>query len=132
MAPDFDNRHSRAEGRPSRRHLHQHCAGDGRNHAYQWSSVADHRPRTARIDGCTGHVPKLAILVHVEEAFIHCGKALKCGRLRDPEAQIDRSTYPRMGEVMFDHGKYERYDLTREQTAELAQDDFSNCVYPIE
>jgi PPOX class probable FMN-dependent enzyme len=27
------------------------------------------------------HTPVLAMLVHVEEAFIHCGKALKRGRL---------------------------------------------------
>jgi PPOX class probable FMN-dependent enzyme len=79
-----------------------------------------------------GHIPKLAMLVHVEEAFIHCGKAPKRGRLWDPEAQIDRSTYPKMGEVIFDHGKYEKYALTRERTAELAQDDYDNNVYPTE
>ena len=28
-----------------------------------------------------GHIPVLAMLVHVEEAFIHCGKAPKRGRL---------------------------------------------------
>ena len=76
------------------------------------------------------HVPELALLVHVEEAFIHCGKAPKRGRLWDPEAQIDRSTYPKMGEVMFDHGKYEKYDITRERITELAQDDYDNFVYP--
>jgi hypothetical protein len=53
------------------------------------------------------HVPELALLVHIEEAFIHCGKAPKRGRLWDPTAQIDRSVYPRMGEVMFDHGQVE-------------------------
>ena len=79
-----------------------------------------------------GHVPMLAMLVHVEEAFIHCGKAPKRGRLWDPEAQIDRSTYPKMGEVIFDHGDYEKYHLTRERTAELAQDDYDNYVYPTE
>jgi hypothetical protein len=76
------------------------------------------------------HTPVLAMLVHVEEAFIHCGKAPKRGRLWDPEAQIDRSIYPKMGEVIFDHGKYERYELTRERTVELAQDDYENNVYP--
>lgn len=79
-----------------------------------------------------GHIPKLAMLVHVEEAFIHCGKAPKRGRLWDPEAQIDRSTYPKMGEIIFDHGEYEKYALTRERTAELAQDDYDNNVYPTE
>ena len=77
-----------------------------------------------------GHVPKLALLVRVEEAFIHCGKAPKRGRLWDSTAQIDRSTYPRMGQVMFDHGRYA--DITRERMTEIAQDDYDNNVYPTE
>lgn len=78
-----------------------------------------------------GHVPALAMLVHVEEAFIHCGKAPKRGRLWDPDAQIDRSTYPRMGEVMFDHGRhYDRYNIDREQMTQIAQHDYDENVYP--
>lgn len=77
-----------------------------------------------------GHVPAIALLVHVEEAFIHCGKALKRGRVWDPEARIDRSTYPRMGEVMHDHGQYgDKYEVTREQIAEMAQQDYDENVY---
>ena len=77
-----------------------------------------------------GHVPEIALVVHVEEAFIHCGKALKRGRIWDPEAQIDRSTFPKMGEVMFDHGKYgEKYDITREKITELAQEDYETGEY---
>ena len=77
-----------------------------------------------------GHEPVLAMLVHVEEAFIHCGKALKRGRLWDVDAQIDRSVYPKMGEVMFDHGRYE--DVTKERMTEIAQWDYDNNVYPTE
>lgn len=78
-----------------------------------------------------GHIPALALLVHVEEAFIHCGKAPKRGRLWDPDAQIDRSVYPRIGEVMYDHGRYgEKYEYTRERLTEMAQDDYENYVYP--
>lgn len=75
-----------------------------------------------------GHIPKLAMLVHVEEAFIHCGKAPRRGRLWDPDAHIDRATYPKMGEVMFDHGQYEA--VTRERMTEIAQWDYDNNVYP--
>jgi PPOX class probable FMN-dependent enzyme len=77
-----------------------------------------------------GHTPVLAMLVHVEEAFIHCGKAPKRGRLWDADAQIDRSIYPKIGEVMFDHGKYEKYDITRERITEIAQEDYQDNVYP--
>lgn len=75
------------------------------------------------------HVPELAMLVHVEEAFIHCGKAPKRGRLWDPEAQVDRSVYPRMGEVMADHGQSERLGISRERMTEVAQDDYDHNVY---
>lgn len=76
-----------------------------------------------------GHIPEVALLVHVEEAFIHCGKAPKRGRLWDPEARIDRSVYPKLGEVVFDHGKAERHGVTREAMSEKAQADYENNVY---
>lgn len=77
-----------------------------------------------------GHVPELAMVVDVEEAFIHCGKAPKRGRLWDPDAHIDRAIYPRMGEVMSDHGRSEQLGITREEMTEVAQDDYDNNVYP--
>lgn len=78
-----------------------------------------------------GHVPPLALVVEVEEAFIHCGKAPKRGSLWDPDAQIDRASYPRMGEVLADHSRSERdFGVSREEMTELAQDDYDNHVYP--
>lgn len=50
----------------------------------------------------------------------------------DADARIDRSLYPNMGEVMSDHGEYEKYDITRERMTEIAQDDYDNYVYPTE
>ena len=77
-----------------------------------------------------GHVPDIALLIHVDEAFIHCGKALKRGRLWDPEAQIDRAGFPKMGEVMYDHGRYaDKYPYSRQQIADMAQDDYDNYTY---
>lgn len=77
-----------------------------------------------------GHVPVLGLVVEVEEAFIHCGKSLIRGRVWDPDARIDRSIYPSVGEVMFDHGKLERYGFTRESTIHCAIDDYASNVYP--
>jgi PPOX class probable FMN-dependent enzyme len=77
-----------------------------------------------------GHVPAMALVVHVEEAFIHCGKALKRGRVWDPDAHIDRSVYPTVGEVMFDHGGFAKYGYTRESTIECARDDYATNLYP--
>jgi len=76
-----------------------------------------------------GHVPALALVVHVEEAFIHCGRAVKRGRVWDPEAQIDRSIYPSVGEVLFDHGKFGDA-FTLEQIIEMADCEYERNIYP--
>jgi uncharacterized protein len=44
-----------------------------------------------------GAVPKMALRVMVEEAFIHCGRALKRSSLWDPSAQADRTEIPPIG-----------------------------------
>ena len=77
-----------------------------------------------------GHVPALALVVEVEEAFIHCGKALRRGRVWDPDAQIDRSAYPTVADVMYDHADLARHGVTRDYLVECAEDDYANNVYP--
>ena len=46
--------------------------------------------------------PISGLRVTVEEAFLHCGRALIRSRVWDPEAQIDRSDYPTYGQVLAD------------------------------
>ena len=46
--------------------------------------------------------PISGLRVTVEEAFLHCGRALIRSRVWDPEVQIDRSTYPTYGQVLAD------------------------------
>ena len=52
-----------------------------------------------------GRPPLSVLRVTVEEAFLHCGRALIRSRLWDPEAQIDRSSYPTYGQVLADQIK---------------------------
>ncbi|HZQ16330.1 MAG TPA: pyridoxamine 5'-phosphate oxidase family protein [Gaiellaceae bacterium] len=47
-----------------------------------------------------GKVPKLGILVRVEEAYTQCAKALLRSELWNPERHIDRSDLPSAGEIM--------------------------------
>lgn len=49
-----------------------------------------------------GKPPKVILRVTVEEAFIHCPKALMRGRLWDPTAQIDRALLPSGTEMFTD------------------------------
>ena len=49
-----------------------------------------------------GRAPMSGLKVGVEEAFLHCGRALLRSRLWDPAAQIERSSYPSYGQVLAD------------------------------
>lgn len=49
-----------------------------------------------------GKVPESGLLLHVEEAYLHCAKALIRSKLWDPESQIDRKTLPSLGRMIAD------------------------------
>ena len=49
-----------------------------------------------------GKPPLSGLKINVEEAFLHCGRALIRGRIWDADAQIDRSSYPTYGQVLAD------------------------------
>jgi hypothetical protein len=50
-----------------------------------------------------GKLPKLAIVVHVQEVFTHCPKAFVRSKLWSDEYRIDRSELPSFGEILKDH-----------------------------
>ena len=52
-----------------------------------------------------GRGPLSGLRVTVEEAFLHCGRALIRSRVWDQEAQIDRSCFPTYGQVLADQIK---------------------------
>ena len=47
-----------------------------------------------------GELPKLAIVVDVQEVFIYCPKAFRRSRLWSQESQIDRSELPSFAEIL--------------------------------
>lgn len=49
-----------------------------------------------------GKVPQLALLVHVEEAFAHCGRAVLRSRLWEPESTRLAEEVPSMAEMLAD------------------------------
>ncbi len=64
-----------------------------------------------------GRVPKVGLVVAVEEAFLHCGKALVRSSLWDPAVQIDRSMLPSYPQMLLDHVR----GLTAEENARQSQ-----------
>jgi hypothetical protein len=59
-------------------------------------------PETLAPMSVNGKTPRAALVVQVEEAYLHCAKALIRSRLWDPETQIDRKSFPTMGQMMAD------------------------------
>lgn len=49
-----------------------------------------------------GRLPATVMQVAVREVYLHCAKALMRSRLWDPEAQIDRSSLPSLGQMLRD------------------------------
>jgi len=49
-----------------------------------------------------GRVPKLAIVVRVNEVFMHCAKAFRRSRLWDPHQFQDRATMPSLSKIILD------------------------------
>ena len=52
-----------------------------------------------------GKVPKLAIVVMVTEAFLHCAKALKRARLWADDYRIDRKQLPTLGRMIVEQAR---------------------------
>ena len=59
-----------------------------------------------------GKVPKLAVIVTVEEAFLHCAKAIRRGKLWDASRHVARDVFPSMGQILVEQGN--RTDITAE------------------
>jgi hypothetical protein len=63
-------------------------------------------------------VPKLAIEVTVEHAYLHCAKALMRSRLWSPESRVDRDVLPTIGQMIGEQTGIASPPETREQMAE--------------
>lgn len=48
------------------------------------------------------NLPKACVVISVEEAFLHCAKAFMRSKLWDASAQIDRHSFPTMGQMLKD------------------------------
>ena len=70
-------------------------------------------------------IPRSGLLVEVEEAFLHCAKALIRSKLWDPAIQIDRSTFPTYGRMLADQME----GLDGEETERSVQEGYRNRLY---
>jgi len=67
--------------------------------------------------------PRLVIEVKIEDAYLHCAKALMRSSLWDPARRIERSTLPSMGEMLRDQIGPQVPAETQEQMLERYKSD---------
>ncbi len=72
-----------------------------------------------------GRAPEAGIVVQIEEAFLHCAKALIRSKLWNPEIQIERKTFPTLGKMIAD----QLGGLDAEETNELIEQDNRERLY---
>ena len=74
-----------------------------------------------------GKRPHLAIVVEVQEAFIHCAKALKRSHLWDYDSQVERSELPSMAQMMMDQANPS--DCTIDELEERIKESYKTRLY---
>ena len=63
-------------------------------------ATIDADPELRAMGAVDGKLPVTVLRVAVEQAYLHCGKALMRSGLWDPAVQIDRAALPSMGEML--------------------------------
>ena len=74
-------------------------------------------PRLLAPSAINGRQPKVGLVITIEEAFLHCAKALVRSALWDATRHIDRAILPTYAEMLFDHVS----GLTREENERQSQ-----------
>ena len=73
-----------------------------------------------------GKTPDFAIVVHVEEAFYHCGKAVIRSKLWEPDMALPIDGLPTYGRALKDHGNL---DTPLEEVERLTEENLKFRLY---
>lgn len=79
-----------------------------------------------------GKVPKIGVMVAVEEAYLHCAKAFRRSKLWDPESRQDRSEMPSLGKIILDQTAEENKPPADDEVKvvdEFIEDNYRNELY---
>lgn len=79
-----------------------------------------------------GRVPKLGVLVAVEEAYLHCAKAFRRSKLWDPASLQDRGEMPSLGKIIMAQTAAADAMPSDEEISvvdELIEDNYRNELY---
>ena len=71
--------------------------------------------------------PKLAIRVKIDQAFLHCAKALKRSKLWDDSRFQEKSAFPSIGRAILQQTN--TTDISGEEVDQLVEDDYRDNMY---
>jgi len=74
-----------------------------------------------------GKQPKVAIVVEVEECFLHCAKAFRRSKLWDASTWPERESLPTGGQIWLDQLRLQ--DTTAGEIDEMLNIDYKQCLY---
>jgi PPOX class probable FMN-dependent enzyme len=74
-----------------------------------------------------GKQPKIAIVVEVQECFLHCAKALRRSKLWDATTWPERASLPSAGQIWRDQVRLQ--NMTASELDELLEEDYRQCLY---
>jgi PPOX class probable FMN-dependent enzyme len=77
-------------------------------------ATIDTDPELRKLGTVDGRLPIAVIRVSVEQAYLHCGKALMRSALWDPTTQVDRATLPSIGEMIRDQVNWDKAETQEE------------------
>ena len=72
-----------------------------------------------------GKVPRTGLSITIREVFFHCAKALMRSHLWDPEAQVERKSFPTLGKIIAD----QTAAMPPREAEELVEDGYRNNLY---
>ena len=74
-----------------------------------------------------GRLPKVAVVIAVDECFIHCGAAFRRGEVWDTTTWPSRDDQPSPGQILVDHAKLE--GVTGEQVEEGLKEYYDTAIW---
>ena len=82
-------------------------------------------PETLAPHAVQGKAPRAAIVIEVDEAFFHCGKALKRSKLWHDDHKVERTSFPTLGKIIADQTN----GCTAEDADKRLEDSYRNKLY---
>ncbi len=88
-----------------------------------------HDPALLEEMAVNGRQPKVAIMVDVEEAFLHCAKAFKRSKLWDPDSIRDRKEMPSLARMILEQVNEKHKEKDLREIDQALEEEYKTQLY---